>query len=156
VLLTLVYPSTGRIMNVQVSGAPLPMRWLPHFNPSNPTRQPTLPRCEAGRSRSGGPVNAFTLWKPEAVQITAGAEHIGMFQKTLVSQRKFCKKLPRPQHYQPSSLGLIDVYAATLLTLDFKPGIHINYTETVLPVRDGLPKIKDFPKVFDCSGEQMA
>jgi len=25
---------------------------------------------------SGGPVNAFSLWKPEAVKVTAGAEHI--------------------------------------------------------------------------------
>ena len=26
--------------------------------------------CESCRSWSAGPVNAFTLWKPEAVQIT--------------------------------------------------------------------------------------
>jgi hypothetical protein len=26
------------------------------------------------------------------------------------------------------------------------PGVHLNYAETVLPMRDGLPKFKDFPK----------
>ena len=43
--------------------------------------------CRSCRSWSGGPVNAFTLWKPDAVRITAGSEHVGMFQKTPVSQR---------------------------------------------------------------------
>jgi hypothetical protein len=42
------------------------------------------------------------------------------------------------------SLGLVDVFAATLPTLKFTPGVHINYAETVLPMRDGLPKLKDF------------
>ena len=42
-------------------------------------------------------------------------------------------------------LGLVDVFAATLPTLEFKPGVHVNYAETVLPMRDGLPKLKDFP-----------
>jgi hypothetical protein len=48
------------------------------------------------------------------------------------------------------------VFAATLPTLKFEPGIHINYAETVLPMRDGLPKIKDFPAEFGGSGEQVA
>ncbi|HEX9449601.1 MAG TPA: hypothetical protein VF920_16565, partial [Dongiaceae bacterium] len=29
--------------------------------------------CQSCRSWSGGPVNAFSLWKPEAVRIAAGA-----------------------------------------------------------------------------------
>ena len=50
-------------------------------------------------------------------------------------------------------LGLVDVFAATIPTLDFAPGVHINYAETVLPMRDGLPKMKDFPSEFGGSGE---
>jgi hypothetical protein len=49
--------------------------------------------------------------------------------------------------------GLVDVYAATLPTVEFKPGVHVNYAETVLPMRDGLPKLKDFPKELGGSGE---
>jgi hypothetical protein len=30
--------------------------------------------CRSCRSWSGGPVNAFSLWKPQAVRITAGEE----------------------------------------------------------------------------------
>jgi hypothetical protein len=42
-------------------------------------------------------------------------------------------------------LGLVDVFASTLPTLKFKPALHINYSETVLHARDGLPKFKGFP-----------
>jgi hypothetical protein len=54
------------------------------------------------------------------------------------------------------SLGLVDVYAATLPTLKFSPSVHVNYAETVLPMRDGLPKFRDFPADFGGSGEVMA
>ena len=52
-------------------------------------------------------------------------------------------------------LGLVDVFSATLPDLDFKPAVHVNYAETVLPIRDGLPKLKDFPKEFGGSGEMV-
>ena len=45
-------------------------------------------------------------------------------------------------------LGLVDVYSATLPTVKFNPAVHVNYAETVLPMRDGLPKLKDFLKEF--------
>ena len=51
------------------------------------------------------------------------------------------------------ALGLVEVFAATLPTLEFRPGVHVNYAETVLPMRDGLPKLKDFPSEFGGSGE---
>ncbi len=31
--------------------------------------------CRSCRPWSAGPVNAFTLWKPEDVRVTKGAEH---------------------------------------------------------------------------------
>ena len=55
----------------------------------------------------------------------------------------------------PPPLGLVDVYAATLPALAFKAGVHVNYAETVLPMRDGLPKFKDFPAEFGGSGDQV-
>ena len=53
-------------------------------------------------------------------------------------------------------LGLVDVFAATLPTLKFKAGLHVNYAETVLPMRDGLPRLKDFPADFGGSGVHVA
>jgi hypothetical protein len=109
--------------------------------------------CNSCRSWSAGPVNAFTLWKPDAVRVTEGAEFIGMYQKTPVSQRQYCTKCGGHVVNNHPPLGLVDVYAAILPTLAFKPGVHVNYAETVLPMKDGLPKLKDFPKEFGGSGE---
>ena len=47
--------------------------------------------CASCRSWSAGPVNAFTLWKPEAVKVTKGADNLGVFHKTGRSYRKWCK-----------------------------------------------------------------
>jgi hypothetical protein len=51
--------------------------------------------------------------------------------------------------------GSNDVFAATLPTLKFVAGVHVNYAETVLPMRDGLTKLKDFPKEFGGTGEVL-
>jgi hypothetical protein len=112
--------------------------------------------CSSCRSWSGGPVNAFTLWKPEAVRITSGAEHVATFQKTAFSQRQYCAKCGGHLLNNHPSVSLVDVFAATIPTLAFTPGVHVNYAETVLPMRDGLPKLKDFPAELGGSGETVA
>jgi hypothetical protein len=108
--------------------------------------------CRSCRSWSAGPVNAFTLWKPEAVGIVAGAKSIATFQKTEFSQRRYCTRCGGHLMANHPTIGLVDVFAATLPTLDFVPGVHVNYGETVLRIRDGLPKLKDFPAEFGGSG----
>jgi hypothetical protein len=127
-------------VTVQVTGEPAAMGYC---------------HCRSCRSWSAGPVNAFTLWKPEAVKVAAGAEHVATFQKTPVSRRQYCTKCGGHLMTDHPPLGLIDVYAATIPTLAFKPGVHVNYAETVLPMRDGLPKLKDFPAEFGGSGQMV-
>jgi hypothetical protein len=39
---------------------------------------------------------------------------------------------------------------------EVQSSVHVNYAETVLPIRDGLAKFKDFPAEFGGSGEQIA
>jgi hypothetical protein len=112
--------------------------------------------CRSCRSWSGGPVNAFSLWTPDAVKVTAGAEQVATYQKTELSQRQYCAKCGGHLMTNHPTLGLVDVFAATLPGLDFKPGVHINYAESVLPMKDGLPKLRDFPKEFGGSGEAVA
>jgi hypothetical protein len=111
--------------------------------------------CRSCRSWSGGPVNAFSLWKPEAVTVTGGAESIATFQKTDMSQRKYCAKCGGHLMTNHPTLGLVDVFAATLPDMPFQPSAHVNYQETVLPMKDGLPKLKDFPADFGGSGDLM-
>jgi hypothetical protein len=112
--------------------------------------------CRSCRSWSGGPVNAFSLWRPEDVRVTAGGEHVATYAKTPLSERKYCAKCGGHLMTNHPPLAMIDVFAATLPGLAFQPGVHVNYAETVLPMKDGLPKLKDFPKEFGGSGEAMA
>ena len=111
--------------------------------------------CSSCRHWSAGPVNAFTLWKPEAVRVTQGADNIGTFNKTPGSSRKWCKTCGGHIFTEHPALGLTDVYAAVLPDLEFKPGVHVNYQETVLRLKDGVTKLKDFPKEFGGTGTQM-
>src|SRR5258707_2252557 len=128
-------------VNAEVAGSPEAMGYC---------------HCRSCRSWSGGPVNAFSLWKPEAVRVTAGAEHVATFSKTAMSQRKYCAKCGGHLMTNHPPLCLVDVYTATLPTLAFVPGVHVNYAETVMPMRDGLPKLKDFPAELGGSGGGIA
>ena len=108
--------------------------------------------CESCRSWSAAPVNAFTLWKPEAVQITRGADKIGTYNKTPKSYRKWCKTCGGHLYTEHPVWGLIDVYAAAIPDFPYHAGVHVNYQETKLHFRDGLPKMKDLPKEMGGSG----
>ena len=127
-------------VTLEVTGAPVAMGYC---------------HCRSCRSWSGGPVNAFSLWTPEAVLITSGAEHVATFQKTPLSQRTYCRKCGGHLLNNHPPLKLFDVFAATIPTLEWKPGVHVNYAETVLPMKDGLPKLKDFPAEFGGSGQAI-
>jgi hypothetical protein len=111
--------------------------------------------CTSCRSWSGGPVNAFTLWKAEAVKVTAGADQIATYSKTPFSQRQYCKQCGGHLVNRHPTIGLVDVFASTIPTLPFAPGVHVNYGETVLRIKDGLPKQKDFPAELGGSGQAV-
>lgn len=111
--------------------------------------------CSSCRSWSATPVTAFTLWKPQNVRITKGAESVGKFAKTDASLRQYCKRCGGHLMTDHPNFGLVDVYAATIPTLKFAPALHVNYAETVLPMKDGLPKLKDFPAEMGGSGDAV-
>ncbi len=112
--------------------------------------------CGSCRSWSAGPINAFTLWKPEALRVTKGEDNIGVYNKTERSSRKFCKTCGGHLMTAHPMWNLIDVYAATIPTFPHEPGVHVHYQESVLPMRDGLPKMKDLPTEMGGSGETIA
>lgn len=111
--------------------------------------------CASCRAWSAGPVNAFTLWKPDAVTITKGAEHVASFQKTERSIRKWCRLCGGHILTEHPAWGVTDVYAAIVADLAFRPSVHVNYQETVLPMRDGLPKQRDIPAEMGGSGVML-
>lgn len=111
--------------------------------------------CHCGSCRlwSAGPVNAFTLWPPAALRITRGKDSVGGYNKTPKSGRKWCSKCGGHLFTEHPHWNLVDVYAATIPAFPFKPGVHVHYQESVLRMRDGLPKLKDLPKEMGGSGE---
>ena len=112
--------------------------------------------CESCRHWSASPVNAFTLWNPDAVKVIQGAENIGTYNRTENSHRKWCKSCGGHIFTEHPGMALIDVYAASIPYFPFQPGIHVNYQETVLRMKDGLPKMKDMPKEMGGSGMSLA
>src|ERR1700749_3651030 len=99
---------TGRCfcgaVEVQVTGEPKGMGYC---------------HCASCRSWSAGPVNAFTLWAPEAVKITKGASSVGTYAKTAMTERQFCTKCGGHLMSRHPTLGMVDVFAAKLPSLAF-------------------------------------
>jgi hypothetical protein len=134
-------PLTGRCfcgeVQFEVSGQPAAMGYC---------------HCESCRTWSAGPVNAFSLWNPESLRITKGAQSIAGFAKNPQSHRKWCTKCGGHLFTEHPPWNLVDIYAALLPQLKFEPGVHVHYQETVLPIRDGKPKFKDIPAEMGGSG----
>ena len=124
-------------VQVEVTGEPVAMGYC---------------HCDSCRLWSAGPVNAFTLWKPEAVKVTRGAANVGSYHKTERSQRKWCTQCGGHLYTDHPTWGVMDVYAALLPKLHFEPGLHVNYQESVLRIADGKPKFKDMPAEMGGSG----
>lgn len=112
--------------------------------------------CESCRSWSASPVNAFTLWKPDAVHIIRGAESIRTYNQTAKSYRKWCKSCGGHLFTNHPGWGVTDVYAASIPRFPYRAGVHVNYQETTLRMNDGLPKFKDMPAEMGGSGITMA
>ena len=97
-------------------------------------------------------MNAFSLWNPESLKVTRGAQNIGTFHKTERSYRKWCTKCGGHLFTDHPHWKLVDIYAAVLPQLKFEPGVHVHYQETVLHLHDGKPKFKDVPAEMGGSG----
>jgi hypothetical protein len=109
--------------------------------------------CSSCRAYSGGPVSSFLLWKSQDVKVTKGAEVLGRFMKTAMSDRQFCARCGGHLMTHHPDIGLIDVRPPVMPSVKFNPVVHLNYAETVLSMKDGLPKFKDFPAHAGGSGE---
>ena len=112
--------------------------------------------CESCRHWSAGPINAFTLWKPEAVRITKGEDRLAKYHKTESSHRRWCTSCGGHVLTEHPGMGLTDVYAAVIEGFSFQPQLHVHYGEAAVRVKDGLPKQKDMPAEMGGSGTLVA
>ena len=89
------------------------------------------------------------------MNVTKGADKLGVYKKTEASHRHFCTACGSPVLVRHPTLGMTDVPAGAVAGLAYAPTVHVNYGEKVMAVKDGLPKFKDFPKDFGGSGEML-
>ena len=108
--------------------------------------------CHSCRAWAAAPINAFTLWTPENLTVTRGKDQIGVFHLTAQSHRQFCRTCGGHFMTAHPPWNLVDVYAAVIPGFRFAPKVHVHYGESVLPMRDGLPKFKDVPRKMGGSG----
>ncbi len=88
--------------------------------------------------------------------MTQGEDQIGEYNQNERSYRQWCKVCGGHVMTRHPQWGLVDVYAATIPEFPFAPEVHANYESTVLRMKDGLPKFKDFPEELGGSGETIA
>lgn len=112
---------------------------------SDPALEMGYCHCRSCRTYSGAPVSSFILWPSEAVVVTKGAALIGRFNKTGMTERQFCTRCGGHIMSGHPGMGATDVRPAIMSGFAFVPTVHLNYAETVLPMKDGLPKLRDFP-----------
>jgi hypothetical protein len=111
--------------------------------------------CRSCRSYSGGPLSSFVLWRADRVTVTKGLELLVGFNKTGKSDRQHCGTCGGHVMTKHPGFGFTDMSPAMLPTLSFRPTVHLNYSESILPIRDGLPKFKDFPAWSGGSGQVL-
>ena len=70
--------------------------------------------------------------------VTKGEEFLGRFKSSDISERGYCTKCGGHIIVEHPTLGLMDVRIGALRNFPFKPKVHLNYAETILPMRDGL------------------
>lgn len=109
----------------------------------------------AGTGRQGLSMHS-RYGNPKQSRSRGGADNIGMYNKTSKSYRKWCKTCGGHIFTEHPGMGLTDVYAAVIPDLPYQAGIHVNYQETRLRIKDGLPKLKDLPKELGGSGIVVA
>lgn len=109
--------------------------------------------CASCRSHTGALVRGFTLWPKDAVSVTGGT--LAGFNKMGFSDRQHCTVCGGQVLIDHPTIGLVDVHASTLRDFPFTPTLHVNYQEHVLPIRDGLPKLRDMPAEIGGTGETI-
>lgn len=110
--------------------------------------------CHSCRKWHAAPVNQWTLWSEDAVQVIGGRRCLAEFNKTGKSDRCWCIRCGGHVMNRKPHRAMIVVYAMTLVDSAFvyAPSCHIFYRERVINIDDGLPKYADLPSQLGGSG----
>jgi hypothetical protein len=111
--------------------------------------------CRSCREWSGAPLTGWILYPRDLVEITKGSDNIGSFHRTDRNIRKWCNTCGGHVLVDLPKWDFVELFSASIPMLLFEPTLHIHYEETVLRIKDGLPKQKDLPKDFGGTGELL-
>ena len=105
-------------------------------------------------------MNAWAIWPDAAVELRAGREQLGEFNREGPggpSGRSFCTRCGGAVFNRKVQIGMTVVYAVTLAEAGFvfEPTFHCFYGEGVLAMADGLPKYEDLPAPLGGSGKRL-
>jgi hypothetical protein len=109
--------------------------------------------CTSCRRYCGAPFVAFTIWPRADVEFVRGSELVGRFNKVGTSERQYCKACGGHLLLDHTDLGVVDIRAAVLPSVVFRPVAHLNYAEAVIRLNDDLPKFRDLPVEIGGTGE---
>jgi hypothetical protein len=79
------------------------------------------------------------------VNLTKGAEFLGKFKSSDISDRRYCTKCGGYISVDHPTFGLIDVRIGALRNFPFKPKVHLNYAETGAADETRFAQAKRFP-----------
>jgi hypothetical protein len=111
--------------------------------------------CRSCREWSGAPLSGWILYRRDALKFTMGSDNVGSYNRTDRNIRKWCTICGGHILVDLPKWDLAEVFAASLPAFPFEPMLHIHYGESVLRVKDGLPKQNDLPKEFGGTGELL-
>jgi hypothetical protein len=94
--------------------------------------------CESCRAWSDASNNGFMLWKPNAVEITRGADQLATYSKTPCHLCWFCKRCGGHMLAEHAHWDLIDVFAASVPSFPFTPSAEVNHHDSVPCVHETL------------------
>jgi hypothetical protein len=120
------------------------------------TGQPSIVafcHCSDCTSWAGAPLQAFSLWTPNSIEVSEGLDKLGTYTKSGDSHRKFCTECGGHIMNERPDLGMNSVYVNLTPALDQQATLHVYYEEKTISIVDGLPKYKDVPSEFGGTGE---
>ena len=113
--------------------------------------------CNSCHSRTGSPVSAPVLWPRPKIRFVSGEDKLRRYSKNNHPEGGVltCGVCNGLVGVYLADAGLFDIFAGLFSDLKFTPTVHLNYENAVLPIKDGLPKLKDMPADWGGSGEFM-
>jgi len=109
------------------------------------TSQQVYCHCNSCRSHAAASFVEGVLLTRSQVRVLSGREQLGVYRHTPSTHRSFCKVCGTHLSIEVPDLNLLSVFVHVLKDFVFKPTCHLNYSEKMLAMKDGLPKFSGMP-----------